>query len=107
MNDINVKADALLFKSKVTLTEAERVLRQNADVQNQIDNLILESGTSDAEVVQARLAGNGDVFTTLKERLDVRDKNLLSRDVNAIDFGIVGDGIADDTEALQAASDHA
>ena len=114
MNDLNikadatlVKADAVLFKSKVTLTEAERVLSQNADVQNQIDNLILESGTSDAEVVQARLAGNGDAFTTLKERLDARDENLLSRDVNAVDFGIVGDGIADDTEALQAASDHA
>src|SRR5699024_5064564 len=66
-----------------------------------------ESGTSDAEIVQARLAGNGDAFTTLKERLDSRDENLLSRDVNAIDFGIVGDGIADDTAALQAASDHA
>src|SRR5699024_1608940 len=65
------------------------------------------SGTSDAEIVQARLAGNGDAFTTLKKRLDSRDENLLSRDVNAIDFGIVGDGIADDTAALQAASDHA
>lgn len=114
MNDINVKADAtlvkadaVLFKSKVTLTEAERVLSKNTDVQNQIDNLILESGTSDAEVIQSRTADNGDTFPTLKSRLDARDKNLLSRDINAIDFGIVGDGMADDTEALQAASDYA
>src|SRR5699024_3931999 len=125
MNNLNIKADATLLKADAVLMNAQNIDQSNVDVQKQLDQIIVESGTSDAEVVQARLAGNGDVFTTLKERLDdrdahngeefttlkdrldVRDKNLLSRDVNAIDFGIVGDGIADDTQALQAASDHA
>ena len=107
MNNLNIKADATLLKADAVLMNAQSINESNVDVQNQLDNIILESGTSDAEVVQSRLAYNGEEFTTLKERLDARDKNLLSRDVNAIDFGIVGDGIADDTEALQAASDHA
>ena len=107
MNNLNIKADATLLKADAVLMNAQKINQSNVDVQNQLDNIILESGTSDAEVVQARLAGNGDAFTTLKERLDARDENLLSRDINAVDFGIVGDGIADDTAALQAASDHA
>src|SRR5699024_7044638 len=107
MNNLNIKADATLMKADAVLMNAQSINQSNVDVQNQLDNIILESGTSDAEVVQSRLAYNGEEFTTLKERLDARDKNLLSRDVNAIDFGIVGDGIADDTAALQAASDHA
>ena len=107
MNNLNIKADATLLKADAVLMNAQSINQSNVDVQKQLDNIILESGTSDAEVVQSRLAYNGEEFTTLKERLDARDKNLLSRDVNAIDFGIVGDGIADDTEALQAASDHA
>lgn len=107
MNNLNIKADATLLKADAVLLNAENINNNNVDVQNQLDNIILESGTSDAEIVQARLAGNGEEFTTLKERLDVRDKNLLSRDVNAIDFGIVGDGVADDSDALQAASDYA
>ena len=124
MNNLNIKADATLLKADAVLLNAEIINNNNVDVQNQLDNIILESGTSDAEVVQARLASNGDVFstlkdrlddrdahngeefTTLKDRLDVRDKNLLSRDVNAVDFGIVGDGVADDSDALQAASDY-
>lgn len=107
MNNLNIKADATLLKADAVLMNAQSINESNVDVQNQLDNIILESGTSDAEIVQARIAGNGDAFTTLKERLDARDENLLSRDVNAVDFGIVGDGIADDTVALQAASDHA
>ena len=69
--DLNIRADNIL-------TLAREVNKKNVDVQEQLDNIILESGTSDAEVVQAR----GD-YNLLKDRfLDIeekqRDFNFLS-----------------------------
>src|SRR5699024_10469612 len=107
MNNLNIKADATLLKADAVLMNAQKINQSNVDVQNQLDKIIVESGTSDAEVVQSRLAYNGEEFTTLKNRLDKRDENLLTRTINAIDFGIVGDGVTDDTATIQSALDYA
>ena len=107
MNNLNIKADATLLKADAVLMNAQNINQSNVDVQNQLDQIIIESGTSDAEVVQSRIAYNGEEFTTLKNRLDKRDENLLTRTVNAVDFDIVGDGVTDDTLAIQNALDYA
>ena len=107
MNNLNIKADATLLKADAVLMNAQNINQSNVDVQNQLDQIIVESGTSDAEVVQSRIAYNGEEFTTLKQRLDKRDENLLTRTVNAVDFDIVGDGVTDDTAAIQSALDYA
>ena len=107
MNNLNIKADATLLKADAVLMNAQNINQSNVDVQNQLDQIIVESGTSDAEVVQSRYSYNGEEFTTLKQRLDKRDKNLLTRIVNAVDFDIVGDGVTDDTAAIQSALDYA
>lgn len=107
MNNLNIKADATLLKADAVLMNAQNINQSNVDVQNQLDQIIVESGTSDAEVVQSRYSYNGEEFTTLKNRLDKRDKNLLTRIVNVVDFDVVGDGVADDTTAIQSALDYA
>ena len=61
---LNVKTDSLL-------KQAEKINNENKSVQSQIDSLILESGTSDAEVIQAR---GGKPL--LKDRLNVYDSDI-------------------------------
>lgn len=55
-----------------------------------------------AEAAQARINVSGVTFATLKLRLDDSDKNRLST-VNVKAYGAVGNGVADDTAAIQAA----
>ena len=61
---LNVKTDSLL-------KQAEEINNENKSVQSQIDALILESGTSDAEVIQAR---GGKPL--LKDRLNDYDSDI-------------------------------
>ena len=103
MNNLSIKADATLLKADAVLLNAENINNSNVDVQNQLDNIILESGTSDAEVVQSRTDYNGNTFPLLKDRLNNTDKSILSRGANVIDFGAVGDGVTDDTQAFKDA----
>lgn len=58
-------------KSDEVLNEARNVNDMNVDVQKQLDSLILDSGTSDAEVVQARGS-----HTLLNERLNNIESNI-------------------------------
>lgn len=102
MNNLNIKADATLLKADAVLMNAQNTNQSNVDVQNQLDNIILESGTSDAEVVQSRTDSNGNTFPLLKDRLNNIDRSILSRGANLIDFGAVGDGVTDDTDALKS-----
>ncbi|MDL4908436.1 family 43 glycosylhydrolase [Enterococcus gallinarum] len=52
-------------KSAISLDLSTKALNQNKETQNQVDSLIIEAGTSDAETIQAR--GNYDL---LYKRLD-------------------------------------
>ena len=66
-------------KSNDILGEAERVNALNENVQQQLNTLIVESGTSDAEVVQAR--GSYDI---LVDRLNHYDDELNRYDAEVV-----------------------
>jgi len=66
----------------------ERIAEAEGDIVNleakdvlldeRIDNIIASSGTSDTEVVDARLSGStGVLYTLLKNRLDAMEKHLV------------------------------
>ena len=66
--------------AKTALQKAEQALQQAESTQTQLDNIIIESGTSDAEVVQARTNADGTVtYTTLKERLDTEYEQITNQ----------------------------
>ena len=64
-------------KSDAILDEANRVNETNIDVQRQLDSLILESGTSDAEVIQAR--GSHNVLNARLNSMEQGSTEILSK----------------------------
>lgn len=59
------KVNDAITQAQKAINEANRVNGENKNVQKQIDDLIINSGTSEAEVVQARGG-----YNVLRERLD-------------------------------------
>lgn len=57
-------------------TDIKGVFQKSQGLQNQLDTIIIESGTSDAETLQARTKDNGETFPLLKDRLQDVDKQL-------------------------------
>jgi Pectate lyase superfamily protein len=70
------------------------------DTQQQLNNIVINNGESDAEVLQAR-----GTYSLLNERLEATDVQLADtvRVINVKAHGAVGDGVADDWQAIQAA----
>jgi hypothetical protein len=77
-------------------------LNNSEDTQQQLDNIIIASGTSDAETIQAR-----GTFPLLYERLNDVDLQLASMAVQVENYGAVGDGTTSDSIAFQDAISNA
>lgn len=78
----NIKSDIdnVMTLSKQINEESKVINEQNVDVQNQLNNLVIESGNANAEVSQAR----GE-FTVLNDRLDNMN-DFSTRNVEQTDF---------------------
>lgn len=57
-------------KGDKAVKTAERAEHKSDSTQQQLDNIVIESGTSDAEVIQARTDAEGNYYQTLKRRTD-------------------------------------
>ena len=84
-NTLGYTYNEALQKAHDVLSEAQKTNDMNKDVQKQLDDLILNAGVSDAEVVQAR--GN---YPLLKDRLNAYassfNDNLYFGTENQLDF---------------------
>ena len=76
-NAMGYTYDEALQMSRNILKEAQKTNNMNKDVQRQLNNIILENGNSEAEVVQAR----GE-YSVLNERMKKTDNELLSHAKN-------------------------
>ena len=67
------------------------------------NNLIINEGNSNAEVVAARVDQNGNSYDTLGKRMNNFDEHLdtIRTYITPEMFGCIGDGIIDDTVNLQ------
>lgn len=72
-NSMGYTYEEALNKAHDVLEEAKKTNDENKLVQQQINTLIAESGTSDAELIQARIDAEGNEFSVVKERLDHND----------------------------------
>lgn len=94
INEILTEAEANASSAKTTAdsadTKATTALDNSESTQQQLDTVIIESGTSDAETIQARTNGRGNQFDILKERLDDLDFEFEQRGVNVRWFGASG-----------------
>jgi Alanine-zipper, major outer membrane lipoprotein len=63
---------------------ANQALQNSESTQTQLDNIIIENGQSDAEVVQARTKADGTTFPVLRDRLNAIDSEIRSIEINAL-----------------------
>ena len=104
-NNMGYTYDEALKKAHDVLNEAKKTNDMNKNVQEQINTLVAESGTSDAEVLQARIDLKGDSHSTLKGRLDASEDRVhdTQQVINVMHHGAIGDGVTDDWAAIQGA----
>ena len=88
-----------------SLPKIEGKIKEVESLINRVDTAIA-SGTQDLEVKEARVGENGKSYAKLGDRLDEVDSQLEHKVnnydlfVNVKDFGVVGNGVNDDTEAM-------
>lgn len=104
-----ITADNAMDTANSSIAVSNQALSNSQSTQEQLNQIVID-GDSSVEAAQARVnADNTVTYDTLKERLDAEYQEVSSRlaDIatSVKDFGAVGDGVTDDTQAfIDAAS---
>lgn len=76
--DIIGEQNSLNHNTQIIDENINSLQQDTNNLNTRLDNLILNSGDSSAEVVDARVDSDGKTYTTLKERLDTETSELKS-----------------------------
>lgn len=76
--DIIGEQNSLNHNTQIIDENINSLQQDTNNLNTRLDNLILNSGDSSAEVVDARVDSDGKTYTTLKERLDIETSELKS-----------------------------
>ena len=90
--------------------EVESTTNRQEHLEGTFDQLIINSGNSNAEIVDARVGENGKSYAKLGDRLDEVDSQLehiAKEQINVLEFGAKGDGVNDDTQSINNAIENA
>lgn len=74
------KVNMAIDNANEALRNSEQALANSENTQAQLDQIVIE-GDSSVEAAQARVDADGNVFTTLKERLDTKETQFAA-DIN-------------------------
>ncbi|MGR5901093.1 BppU family phage baseplate upper protein [Bacillus cereus] len=81
---------------------AEQAKSISESVKAQLDQIVIQ-GSIDPETKQARVDSNGFAYPLLKDRIDAEQVRITEIAMNVKTLGVKGDGITDDTTAIEKA----
>lgn len=90
--------------------EVESTTKKQELLETEFDEMIINAGNSNAEIVQARVDADGKAYVNLQERMNTVDSHLAEKaaqqsvkdivQVNIRDYGAVGDGVTNDYQSF-------
>ena len=86
--------------------EVESTTNRQKHLEDTFDQLTINAGNSNAEIVDARVGENGKSYSKLGDRLDSFDSQLEHIEDNILSiksFGAKCDGVSDDSESIKKA----
>ncbi|MDK8193773.1 glycosyl hydrolase family 28-related protein [Paenibacillus sp. UMB7766-LJ446] len=93
------------------LVDASTVKGAIDTTSNRVEYFIAHSGDSVVEIVDARISSSGTVYPTMRARLDTENSEVTSelagkakkQWIDITEFGVIGDGVTDDSAAFARA----
>lgn len=73
-----LSSNSILSQANAVKEQAESYVETFNDTNKRLDNLIADSGTSDAEVIDARVNIEGEAKDTLKDRIDAVEQTAVN-----------------------------